>query len=704
MAATNAVWGIDVGQCSLKAIKLRLAGEDQVEAVAFDLIEHPKILSQPDAEPDELIKGALEKFTSRNDWQGDQFVIGVPGQQTFARFCKMPPVDQKKIPDLVRFEASQQIPFDMDDVVWDYQAFTAEDSPDLEVGIFAIRKDLVRKHIEYFANAGIAPTIVQTLPSALYNFCRYDRPPGAEGTAAVIINVGAQNTDLVIVEPSSAWSRNIPLGGNSFTEALVRAFKLSFAKAESLKRTAATSKYARQIFQAMRPVFADLVAEIQRSIGFFSSTHRDVELKTVLALGNAFRLPGLQKYLENNLTVGGGVVKLEKFSKMVPSATINAPNFTENILTFGAAYGLALQGLGLATIRASLLPRDLARVAVWKKKRPFFIATAACLAVASILPWTRNLLDQQALASTQSSDDNRVTQIIREAEKYKNEFAKVQTNTTEKDQRIQNLIKLHEGKRMVPQILALVHEALPESHPALQDIRTAAELKAKVESGELPRPQRRQLLIESLRVEFVEDIDEFELPAAGRGVDQGGARPGRGQGMPGVTIGGMGGGRGPRGGAGTVQIPVAGTMGQPGGAKAGGFHVRVTGRLLYGESPGQAVSFLTEEYYGNLRNLASRPGLGFHVPDDPEDQNDQSKQIFTRPVPRRLGTGAQRSNPMSGAINPGTNQNVPLDPVTGEDMSSDWNIDFGFKVKLGEKPQTEQPGQPGAQPPENIQP
>jgi len=61
-------------------IKKRAAEEGKVELLAFDLIEHPKILSQPDADPDELIHAALEKFVSRNDWQGDTFVIGVPGE------------------------------------------------------------------------------------------------------------------------------------------------------------------------------------------------------------------------------------------------------------------------------------------------------------------------------------------------------------------------------------------------------------------------------------------------------------------------------------------------------------------------------------------------------------------------------------------------------------------------------------------------
>ena len=56
MATGGSIWGIDVGQCGLKAVKLRAAG-DQVELVAFDIIEHPKILSQPDADKDELIAG-----------------------------------------------------------------------------------------------------------------------------------------------------------------------------------------------------------------------------------------------------------------------------------------------------------------------------------------------------------------------------------------------------------------------------------------------------------------------------------------------------------------------------------------------------------------------------------------------------------------------------------------------------------------------
>lgn len=684
MPVGSSVWGIDIGQCALKALKLRSVGDGKVEAVAFDLIEHPRILSQTDADQDELIRGALEKFASRNEWQGDQFVVGVPGQQTFARFCKMPPVDPKKVKvlDLVRYEAMQQIPFDIEDVVWDYQTFSPPDSPELEVGIFAMRKDLVRKHLGYFSQHGIVPAMVQTVPAALYNFCRFEQAETEErGGAVVVINVGAQNTDLVIVEPHSAWMRNIPLGGNSFTEAIVRAFKLSFAKAESLKRTAASSKYARQIFQAMRPVFVELVAEIQRSIGYYSSSHRDVELRKVLALGNAFRLPGLQKYLENNLTISGGVMRLEKYDRLVPSATINAPLFTENVLTFAAAYGLALQGLGLGHINVSLLPSDLARVVIWKKKRPYFMAAAACLGLAAILPWTRLFLDKQALASGRAQEADRMTaQVIEEATRLKEAYAQVKTDTGQRERSIQQIVELKKKDvGTVPSLLALVYGAIPDPDPRLARVQTPEQLKELVQSGQLPRTQRRQLLIDSVNIEFVPDIVNFEMPAPGTG----GGWSGPAQFVSGAGPVGMGGivsdvARPPTGAA-----PVS--PGRPGGGDGSGgkpgFHVQVSARLLYGQMQAEAVNFMTNEVYQRLRELANQPGTGFYIP---EDDPATGQYNITNPLPRRMGGAA--------AVTPAPGAPAIADPVTNEDMSTDWQVDFSFKVYLGESPKSAAPG------------
>ena len=79
MAKSNAVWGIDVGQCSLKAIRCALGSDgNHLVADAFDYIEYPKILTQPEADPVVLVREALELFLSRNDLGGDSVAISVP--------------------------------------------------------------------------------------------------------------------------------------------------------------------------------------------------------------------------------------------------------------------------------------------------------------------------------------------------------------------------------------------------------------------------------------------------------------------------------------------------------------------------------------------------------------------------------------------------------------------------------------------------
>ena len=84
------------------------------------------------------------------------------------------------------------------------------------------------------------------------------------------LSLGVDTTDLVITNGYRVWQRSIQIGGSHFTKALTKELKLTFAKAEHLKKNAAKAEDPKAVFQAMRPVFSDLVAEVQRSIGFFS--------------------------------------------------------------------------------------------------------------------------------------------------------------------------------------------------------------------------------------------------------------------------------------------------------------------------------------------------------------------------------------------------------------------------------------------------
>src|SRR5687767_12494652 len=326
MATPRFAWGIDIGNRALKAVKL-VREEGGLRVDDFDVIEHETVLSESGDNREQLIQTALTNFVTRHLAKGGEVAIGVSGQSSFARFIKLPPVEKSKIPEIVRFEAIQQIPFPLEEVEWSYQLFQDPESPDVEVGIFAMRRDLVNQHILYFTDAGLNVEVVQMNPLAVYNAMYHDQR--MNDGATMIVDLGAENTDLIIAEGESVWMRSIPIGGNNFTEALVKSFKLKFAKAEELKRTAATSKYGRQILQAMKPIFGDLVAEIQRSIGFYASVHREARIGKVIALGGTFRLPGLQKYLQQNLQLD--VQRIDTLGTGAPPEARTAAMFNENI-------------------------------------------------------------------------------------------------------------------------------------------------------------------------------------------------------------------------------------------------------------------------------------------------------------------------------------------------------------------------------------
>src|SRR5215213_8667108 len=438
MAKTDAVWGIDIGQCALKALRCRPHEKDEKRLVveAFDYIEYPKILTQPEANRDELIREALEQFVSRNDLTGEKVAIAVPGQSGLARFIKLPPVERKKIPDIVKYEARQQIPFALEDVVWDYQPLIGSEEEgyaiETEVGLFAMKRDQVARHLKPLDDAGIDVEIIQLAPLAIYNFVCFDRlnvegpyDPANPPQSTVIISLGTDTTDLVITNGYRVWQRSIPIGGNHFTKALTKELKLTFAKAEHLKRNAMKAENPKAVFQAMRPVFSDLVAEIQRSIGFFTSNNRNAKLGEMVALGNPMKLPGLQRFLSQNLDQQ--VKLVDQFNNLATGTATAGPQYKENQLTFGVAYGLCVQAQEHAQLRTNLLPDEIITTRLVKAKKPWAVAAVALM----LLGLTINYFAHYAALLSANVEDPKMKSAISSAKSVVNEATGFTTKNTE---------------------------------------------------------------------------------------------------------------------------------------------------------------------------------------------------------------------------------------------------------------------------------
>ncbi|MEQ8791236.1 MAG: pilus assembly protein PilM [Pirellulaceae bacterium] len=397
MASGNAVWGIDIGQCALKALRCTADENGNLVADAYDFIEYPKILSQPEADPDELIREALETFLSRNDVRGDSVAMSVSGQAGLARFFKPPPVDAKVLPDIVKYEARQQIPFALEDVIWDFQQMGGVEvdgfTLDAEVGLFAMKREQVFRSLKPFTDAEVEVDIVQLAPLCIYNYVTKDilgdQPPPEEldpdnpPESIVILAMGTETTDLVITDGSKLWQRSIPLGGNHFTKQLTKELKLTFAKAEHLKRNARDAEDPKKIFQAMRPVFNDLGTEVQRSITYFQSINRQAKIGRVVMLGNAVKLPGLRQFLEKTLDYE--ILRIDEFQHLSGLSVVSAPAFKENLLSFAVCFGLCLQGVEEAKLSTNLLPREFMTARLVRAKKPWAIASVAVVLLAFVV-------------------------------------------------------------------------------------------------------------------------------------------------------------------------------------------------------------------------------------------------------------------------------------------------------------------------------
>lgn len=524
MAKTTAVWGIDIGQCALKALRCSVAADGETIVVdKYDYIEYPKMLSQADAEPEELVRDALEQFLSRNELIGDKVAVSVPGQAGLSRFFKPPPVDAKTLPEIVKYEVTQQIPFPIEDVIWDWQqlggAVVDGRTVDAEVGLFAMKREAVYRALSPFDDANIEVDFVQLSPLAIFNVVCQDLigelpdpemfDPENPPPSIVVMSMGTDTTDMIVTNGMKLWLRNIPIGGSHFTKQLSRQMKLTQTKAEHLKRNAKMAENPKEVFQAMRPVFNDLINEVQRSLTFFRSMDKSAEIKDIVLLGNAAKLPGLRQYLIKQLEID--VRKIDSFEKLTGGAIAGQKSFDENLLSFAPCYGLCLQGLGKAQLKTNLLPGELIVERVIKAKKPWVLASVALLMLGCVLGlfFKQNALwavspDYKGTSQTSWSE------AISKADRTKTQSSTLVSTDEEQKEHLKRLNMIAKGlssatdnKTLWMEMYAAIFQALPKD-PQIEALR--AEGISTVSPQEVPFAGRGEIYIDHLETQYFPDL------------------------------------------------------------------------------------------------------------------------------------------------------------------------------------------------------
>lgn len=402
----HTIWSVDLGKSALKAVKLR-RDRSNVEILAIDRVDYPLTSAGAAAGPDAAAqaKEALSVFRARNEVK-EPLIVAHPGQGTFSRFIKIPAFDQKKIKDMVRYEASQQIPFPLDEVIWDYHIIERDymSGEERDVGLFAVRKEAIDDFLVDFAGEGLSVEMLTIGYLGNLNLCFYDIRPEEP---AILLDIGAGHTDLIFVDGKRFWVRPLPHSGSDITRAIMSRFKLDFPEAEKVKVEAAKApKQAAKIFQAViQPKLQELVQEVHRAIGFYRSQSGEVKFTHVYLMGNGSKIIGIKKYLEEHLQIP--VSRLDSISRLRVNRDVNIKLLQNDLPGFASALGCGIQAVGLGACNVDLIPKEekIRKEINRKKKHVFFAAGIVLLAVLAAGALTSKKVDQAKRALTAAQED-----------------------------------------------------------------------------------------------------------------------------------------------------------------------------------------------------------------------------------------------------------------------------------------------------------
>lgn len=465
MAARKA-WGIDIGRSSLKAVCMAGAGGD-LEIQAFEYIPFDR--NEDGVFPPGEATHALEELLERHPGiRKDSVFVAVPGHNAFSRVIRIPgggsAADQEK---MIGYEARQQIP-NVDDVRWGYALLTIDDDEgECEVGLFAVKRETVDDMVIDLAAVDIEPAGLTIGPVATYNFLAFDEAVGSDGDVVVVLDIGWDHTDLVLIDGGRFWLRNLRVSGKDITQAIATKLRLPFEAAEMLKQDVAAGEskaQAKKVYKATELVLRDFVAQVYHSVGFYKSQHRDrrVEIGEVVLVGGGSRLPNLEPFFQKELKCP--VRRLEGLQALTLGQVDVEDEYLlgENLPAFASAFGLAIQGCGEAQAAVNLLPEDLLQRKALAKKKPLVAVGVALLYVAVLLAWMFASGDSKQIKSV-SGKARAAVQWINDNTAKLDEFR----GRAELESEVQGLVALVEGRTHVLTLVNRLAAVLPANGAAL---------------------------------------------------------------------------------------------------------------------------------------------------------------------------------------------------------------------------------------------
>ncbi len=397
MLRSDTILALDIGASSLKLGCFAPQKGGTLELIRYAVRELNADPANEEHRLTDVQLGLQDMMAELGVPAGRAVLISVPGQQVFSRFVKLPPVSKDKILQMVQYEAQQNVPFPINEVVWDYQLI-GSGVGEIDVMLAAMKSEIIEQLIEAIQKAGLHPELVDVAPMAIYNAVRYNYAQLPKCT--LVIDMGARSTDLIFIEENRVFNRSIPVGGNTITQQIMREFDLSYEDAEKLKKThafvafggayeAPASQVADKVSKTVRTIMTRLHTEITRSINFYRTQQSGGEPGLALLTGGTAIISYTDTFLKEKLHID--VDYMNPFTNVSVSSTIDAGEIGSKAHLMGEVVGLALRRSLGCPIELNLLPPKYVRDETFYRRQPFLVAAmVGFLALLGL--WTADFL------------------------------------------------------------------------------------------------------------------------------------------------------------------------------------------------------------------------------------------------------------------------------------------------------------------------
>ncbi len=394
MAKPTRIFALDLGMQTVSLAEFYKLPNGGLSLNAFhetELITDPSA----DATRPAQIKEAIKELREALKVPAKESVnFCLPAQSVFSRFVKLPGGSPEDVSSIIAFEAQQNVPFPIDEVVWDYQIMGSQRDGNWDVVLVAMKSDQLTEIADAVTAGGLKPQIIDVAPMAVYNSFRFNYP---ETTGcSLIIDIGARTTNLIFVEGSRAFSRSIPVGGSSISAAVAKEFHQDITLAERLKvekgSVSLGGAYAEpsdpteaRVAKVVRNTMTRLHAEIARSISFYRTSQAGSQPVRVLLCGGTVGLPYMVEFFSEKLQTP--IEFLNPLRNVTVTSSSVADSLAAKAHTFGELVGAALRSFENCPLEINLRPPSVVKEQDLARRKPFLILSAVCLILALAAIW-----------------------------------------------------------------------------------------------------------------------------------------------------------------------------------------------------------------------------------------------------------------------------------------------------------------------------